>query len=144
MITFASRRAGEASERAKQAGDSALAWDTHSLCTALEAAYPSADWLSVYEVLDCPEFYVPDDEGCGCLLTLWQLLSNSDAFPLRLFAEKPWRNVAGQLSFLRFAVWRVRACLELWRAGVDQPPHMSIHSVCSWRVLLLYGAVSAQ
>jgi hypothetical protein len=66
-------------------------------------------WISVFAALDGDDFYVPDDLGFEALLALWAMLVARAPFPIELFVNSVWRNVRGQVSFLRYAVWTVRA-----------------------------------
>ena len=60
---------------------------------------------------------MPDELGFETLLALWARLGGGAPLPVAPFVAELWRNVAGQLSFLRFAIWAVRLLLSTSAAG---------------------------
>jgi CCR4-NOT transcription complex subunit 1 len=78
------------------------AWNVDIIIDALKAANPAIDWRHVAELLDQPEFDVPDNAALETLMQAWQH-ATTDPFPIASLTGRPWNNSAGQLAFIRAA-----------------------------------------
>ncbi|KAI3693882.1 hypothetical protein L1987_76837 [Smallanthus sonchifolius] len=78
-------------------------WNTDVLIESIKQLAPGISWTTVIENLDHEGFYVPDEAAFSLLISCYRHASE-DPFPLTAVCGNVWRNIEGQLSFLKYAV----------------------------------------
>ncbi|KAD3069237.1 hypothetical protein R6Q59_016720 [Mikania micrantha] len=78
-------------------------WNTDVLIESIKQLAPGISWTTVIENLDHEGFYVPDEAAFLLLISCYKHASQ-DPFPLAAVCGSVWKNIEGQLSFLKYAV----------------------------------------
>ncbi|KAF5959836.1 hypothetical protein HYC85_001045 [Camellia sinensis] len=107
-------------------------WNVHVLVDSIKQLAPDINWINVVENLDHEGFYIPSEQAFFLFMSIY-LRACQDPFPLHAICRSVWKNVDGQLSFLRYAVSaspeiftfscsaRKLACANGWK--VNEVPH---------------------
>ncbi|KAL7229494.1 hypothetical protein ACSBR2_008075 [Camellia fascicularis] len=107
-------------------------WNVHVLVDSIKQLAPDINWINVVENLDHEGFYIPSEQAFFLFMSIY-LHACQDPFPLHAVCRSVWKNVDGQLSFLRYAVSaspeiftfscsaRKLACANGWK--VNEVPH---------------------
>ncbi|XP_071726639.1 uncharacterized protein [Rutidosis leptorrhynchoides] len=82
---------------------SLTSWNIGVLIESIKQLAPGISWCSVIEYLDHEGFYIPDESAFSALISCYRHASQ-DPFPLAAVCGNVWRNMEGQLSFLKYAV----------------------------------------
>eukprot|EP00850_Spirogloea_muscicola_P015627 SM000121S26024 [mRNA] locus=s121:298001:312953:- [translate_table: standard] len=78
-------------------------WNLDVLLETIKQLAPNADWALVVQGFDHEGFVVPDQKAFALLVTI-VVTASSTAFPVMAVCGGLWKNLEGQLSFLRHAV----------------------------------------
>lgn len=78
-------------------------WDVDVLLDTVKQLAPSVDWIRVMENLDHEGFYIPNEEAFSFFMSVYRRACQ-DAFPLHTICGSVWKNMEGQISFLKHAV----------------------------------------
>uniref|UniRef100_A0A452YUE7 CCR4-NOT transcription complex subunit 1 n=1 Tax=Aegilops tauschii subsp. strangulata TaxID=200361 RepID=A0A452YUE7_AEGTS len=79
------------------------AWDINVLVDSINEIAPRTNWTSVMENLDHEGFSIPDEGAFRLLMSIYSRACR-DPFPLHAICGSLWKNLEGQLSFLKHAV----------------------------------------
>ncbi|XP_048534491.1 CCR4-NOT transcription complex subunit 1-like isoform X2 [Triticum urartu] len=79
------------------------AWDINVLVDSINEIAPQTNWTSVMENLDHEGFSIPDEGAFRLLMSIYSRACK-DPFPLHAICGSLWKNLEGQLSFLKHAV----------------------------------------
>ncbi|EPS67619.1 hypothetical protein M569_07155, partial [Genlisea aurea] len=78
-------------------------WNVDVLVDSINQLAPGTDWINVMESLDHEGFYIPNEMAFSFLMSVYKCACK-DPFPLHAICGFIWKNVEGQLSFLKYAV----------------------------------------
>ncbi|KAK9292656.1 hypothetical protein L1049_020633 [Liquidambar formosana] len=78
-------------------------WNVEVLVDSIKQLAPGTNWVLVMENLDHEGFYFPNEEAFSFFMSIYAHACQ-DPFPLHAVCGSVWKNVDGQLSFLRYAV----------------------------------------
>ncbi|KAG5558355.1 hypothetical protein RHGRI_008322 [Rhododendron griersonianum] len=78
-------------------------WNIDVLVDSIKQLAPDTNWIHVMENLDHEGFYLPSGQSFSLLMSIYHRASQVP-FPLHALYRSVWKNVEGQLSFLRYAV----------------------------------------
>ncbi|XP_059666940.1 uncharacterized protein LOC132312554 isoform X2 [Cornus florida] len=78
-------------------------WNVDILVDSIKQLAPETDWILVMENLDHEGLYFPNEQAFSFFMSLYARACQ-DPFPLHAICRSVWKNVDGQLSFLRYAV----------------------------------------
>ncbi|XP_022979316.1 CCR4-NOT transcription complex subunit 1-like [Cucurbita maxima] len=78
-------------------------WDVDVLIDTVKQLAPSIDWIRVMENLDHEGFYIPNEEAFTFFMSVYRRACQ-DTFPLHTICGSVWKNMEGQISFLKHAV----------------------------------------
>uniref|UniRef100_A0A2P2MSE8 CCR4-NOT transcription complex subunit 1 n=2 Tax=Rhizophora mucronata TaxID=61149 RepID=A0A2P2MSE8_RHIMU len=78
-------------------------WDIEILTETIKQLAPSTNWTQVVEKLDQEGFYIPNEEAFCFFMSVYRHACQ-DPFPLHAICGSLWKNVEGQISFLKHAV----------------------------------------
>ncbi|KAJ7950880.1 putative CCR4-NOT transcription complex protein [Quillaja saponaria] len=78
-------------------------WNIDVLIYTIRHLAPGTNWLRVIENLDHEGFYLPCEEAFSFLMSVYKHACQ-ESFPLHAICGSVWKNVEGQLSFLKYAV----------------------------------------
>ncbi|WKA05432.1 hypothetical protein VitviT2T_023400 [Vitis vinifera] len=78
-------------------------WNIEILIDSVKQLAPGTNWIGVIEKLDHEGFYVPNYDAFSFLMAAYRHAC-PDQFPLHAICGSVWKNVQGQLSFLKYAV----------------------------------------
>ncbi|XP_038898360.1 CCR4-NOT transcription complex subunit 1 [Benincasa hispida] len=78
-------------------------WDVDVLLDTVKQLAPNVDWIRVMENLDHEGFYIPNEEAFSFFMSVYRRACQ-DAFPLHTICGSIWKNMEGQISFLKHAV----------------------------------------
>ncbi|XP_019056501.1 PREDICTED: CCR4-NOT transcription complex subunit 1-like [Tarenaya hassleriana] len=78
-------------------------WNVEILVETIKQLAPGTNWVQVIENLDYDEFYIPNMEAFSFFMLLFRNACK-DPFPLDVICSSVWKNVEGQLSFLKHAI----------------------------------------
>ncbi|KAI8564580.1 hypothetical protein RHMOL_Rhmol03G0191500 [Rhododendron molle] len=78
-------------------------WNIDVLVDSIKQLAPDTNWIHVMENLDHEGFYLPSGQAFSLLMSIYHRTSQVP-FPLHALCRSVWKNVEGQLSFLRYAV----------------------------------------
>ncbi|XP_022944795.1 CCR4-NOT transcription complex subunit 1-like isoform X1 [Cucurbita moschata] len=79
-------------------------WDVDVLIDTVKQLAPSVDWIRVMENLDHEGFYIPNEEAFSFFMSVYRRACQ-EAFPLHTICGSVWKNMEGQISFLKHAVF---------------------------------------
>ncbi|CAM0956224.1 unnamed protein product [Alopecurus aequalis] len=79
------------------------AWNIDVLVGSINEIAPRTNWTSVMENLDHEGFSIPDEGAFRLLMSIYTRACK-DPFPLHAICGSLWKNLEGQLSFLKHAV----------------------------------------
>ncbi|XP_057952190.1 uncharacterized protein LOC131146551 isoform X3 [Malania oleifera] len=78
-------------------------WNIDVLVDTIKQLAPRTNWVLVMENLDHEGFYFPNEEAFSFFMSIYSHACQ-DPFPLHTICGSVWKNIDGQLSFLRHAV----------------------------------------
>ncbi|KAM7274567.1 hypothetical protein ACFE04_016433 [Oxalis oulophora] len=78
-------------------------WNIDVLIKTIKHLAPGINWVWVMENLDYDGFYIPSEEAFSFFMSVYRHACQ-DPFPLHAICGSVWKNIKGQLSFLRYAV----------------------------------------
>ncbi|XP_057476799.1 uncharacterized protein LOC130764518 isoform X2 [Actinidia eriantha] len=78
-------------------------WNVNVLVDSINQLAPNTNWTLAMENLDHEGFYIPSEQSFSLFMSIYRHACQ-DPFPLHAICRSVWRNVDGQLSFLRYAV----------------------------------------
>ncbi|XP_058205092.1 uncharacterized protein LOC131319013 isoform X2 [Rhododendron vialii] len=78
-------------------------WNIDVLVDSIKQLAPDTNWIHVMENLDHEGFYLPSGQAFSLFMAIYHCASQ-EPFPLHALCRSVWKNVEGQLSFLRYAV----------------------------------------
>ncbi|XP_021286308.1 CCR4-NOT transcription complex subunit 1-like [Herrania umbratica] len=78
-------------------------WNVDVLVDSIKQLAPGTNWNTVMEHLDHEGFYIPNSQAFSIFMSIYAYACQ-DPFPLHAICGSVWKNVDGQLSFLRYAV----------------------------------------
>ncbi|XWS60105.1 hypothetical protein CRYUN_Cryun07bG0005900 [Craigia yunnanensis] len=78
-------------------------WDVDILVHSVNQLAPGINWKIVMEYLDHEGFYIPNSQAFSFFMSIYACACQ-DPFPLDAVCGSLWKNVDGQLSFLKYAV----------------------------------------
>ncbi|XP_056174649.1 uncharacterized protein LOC115684386 isoform X1 [Syzygium oleosum] len=78
-------------------------WNIDILVDSIKQLAPGINWLSVIESLDHEGFYLPNEEAFSFFMSVYRCACQ-DPFPLKAICGSVWKNIEGQISFLKYAV----------------------------------------
>lgn len=78
-------------------------WNVDVLVDSIKQLAPETNWALVMENLDHDGFYFPNEESFSSFMSIYAHACQ-DTFPLHAICGSVWKNIDGQLSFLRYAV----------------------------------------
>ncbi|XP_071724816.1 uncharacterized protein, partial [Rutidosis leptorrhynchoides] len=78
-------------------------WNIDVLIKTIKQLVPGISWVQVMENLDYDGFYIPNDVAFSFFMSVYRHACQ-DPFPLHVICGSVWKNMEGQLSFLRYAV----------------------------------------
>ncbi|XP_022731102.1 CCR4-NOT transcription complex subunit 1-like isoform X15 [Durio zibethinus] len=78
-------------------------WNVDILVDSVNQLAPGIHWKIVMEYLDHEGFYIPNSQAFSFFMSIYARACQ-DPFPLHAVCNSVWKNVDGQLSFLRYAV----------------------------------------
>ncbi|XP_019058124.1 PREDICTED: CCR4-NOT transcription complex subunit 1 isoform X2 [Tarenaya hassleriana] len=78
-------------------------WNVEILIETIRQLAPGTNWIRVIENLDYDEFYIPNMEAFSFFMLVFRN-AWKDPFPLHAICSSVWKNVEGQLSFLKHAI----------------------------------------
>ncbi|XP_051196211.1 uncharacterized protein [Lolium perenne] len=79
------------------------AWNINVLVDSINEIAPRTNWTTVMENLDHEGFNIPDEGAFRLLMSIYSRACK-DPFPLHAICGSLWKNLEGQLSFLKHAV----------------------------------------
>ncbi|TYH38529.1 hypothetical protein ES332_D12G116000v1 [Gossypium tomentosum] len=78
-------------------------WNVDVLIKTIKQLAPNTNWVQVIEHLDHEGFYIPNETAFTFFMSVYQH-SCQEPFPLHAVCGSVWKNIEGQLSFLKYAV----------------------------------------
>ncbi|KAE8699711.1 transcription factor UNE10-like [Hibiscus syriacus] len=78
-------------------------WNIDVLIKTIKQLAPDTNWIRVIENLDHDGFYIPTEAAFIFFMSVYRHACQ-DPFPLHAICGSVWKNIEGQLSFLRYAV----------------------------------------
>ncbi|KAA8539793.1 hypothetical protein F0562_026485 [Nyssa sinensis] len=78
-------------------------WNVDVLVDSIKQFAPETNWILVMENLDHEGLYFPNEQAFSFFMSVYSRACQ-DPFPLHAICKSVWKNVDGQLSFLRYAV----------------------------------------
>ncbi|KAK6936303.1 CCR4-NOT transcription complex subunit 1, HEAT repeat [Dillenia turbinata] len=78
-------------------------WNVDVLVDTIKQLAPGINWVHVMETLDHEGFYIPNEDAFTFFMSIYACACQ-DPFPLHAICGSVWKNVDGQLSFLRYAI----------------------------------------
>ncbi|XVF08470.1 hypothetical protein REPUB_Repub07fG0006100 [Reevesia pubescens] len=78
-------------------------WNVDILVDSVNQLVPGINWKIVMEYMDHEGFYIPNSQAFSFFMSIYACACQ-DPFPLHAVCGSAWKNVDGQLSFLRYAV----------------------------------------
>ncbi|XP_059651610.1 uncharacterized protein LOC132299153 [Cornus florida] len=78
-------------------------WNIDVLIDSIKQLAPGTNWTSVVENFDHEGFYIPNEAAFSFFMSIYRRACQ-DPFPLHAICGSVWKNVEGQLSFLKYAV----------------------------------------
>ncbi|KAK8565927.1 hypothetical protein V6N12_059472 [Hibiscus sabdariffa] len=78
-------------------------WNIDVLIKTIKQLAPDINWIQVIENLDHEGFYIPSESAFTFFMSVYQHACQ-DPFPLHAICGSVWKNIDGQLSFLKCAV----------------------------------------
>ncbi|KAL3649432.1 hypothetical protein CASFOL_005835 [Castilleja foliolosa] len=78
-------------------------WNVDVIVESIKQLAPGVNWINVMEKLDHEGFYIPNEAAFAFFMSVYRLACQ-DPFPLHAICGFVWKNVEGQLSFLKYAV----------------------------------------
>ncbi|KAK3001360.1 hypothetical protein RJ639_021139, partial [Escallonia herrerae] len=99
FMTFCSAVGISAASEALSAGS----WNANVFADSIKQLAPEINWILVMENLDHKGFYLPNEEAFIYLMSVYAHACQ-DPFPLHAICGSVWKNIDGQISFLRYAV----------------------------------------
>ncbi|KAB1225230.1 CCR4-NOT transcription complex subunit 1 [Morella rubra] len=78
-------------------------WNIDVLIDTINQLAPGTNWIRVIENMDHEGFYFPNQEAFSLFLSVYRCACQ-DPFPLHTICGSVWKNIEGQLSFLKYAV----------------------------------------
>ncbi|CAA0842704.1 transcription regulators [Striga hermonthica] len=82
---------------------SLTSWNVEVLVESIKQLTPGVNWISVMEKLDHEGFYIPNEAAFSLFMSVYRHACQ-DPFPLHAICGFVWKNIEGQLSFLKYAV----------------------------------------
>ncbi|CAN7138525.1 unnamed protein product [Brassica rapa subsp. narinosa] len=80
-----------------------MSWSVDILIETIKQLAPGTSWRKVIENLDHSGFDIPNKESFSFFMRLYKTASQ-DPFPLDAVCGSVWKNVEGQISFLKYAI----------------------------------------
>ncbi|XVE76912.1 hypothetical protein DITRI_Ditri13aG0018400 [Diplodiscus trichospermus] len=78
-------------------------WNIDVLVKTIKQLAPGSNWIRVIESLDHEGFYIPNEAAFSFFMSVyWHACQ--EQFPLHAICGSVWKNIEGQLSFLKYAV----------------------------------------
>ncbi|XVF79827.1 hypothetical protein PTKIN_Ptkin15bG0021000 [Pterospermum kingtungense] len=78
-------------------------WNTDVLIKTIKQLAPGTNWIRVIENLDHEGFYIPNEAAFSFFMSVYRHACQ-EQFPLHAICGSVWKNIEGQLSFLKHAV----------------------------------------
>ncbi|KAK4414642.1 CCR4-NOT transcription complex subunit [Sesamum alatum] len=78
-------------------------WNVDVLVDSIKQLSPGINWINVMEKLDHEGFYIPNEAAFSFFMSVYRRACQ-DPFPLPAICGSVWKNIEGQLSFLKHAV----------------------------------------
>ncbi|KHG27375.1 CCR4-NOT transcription complex subunit 1 [Gossypium arboreum] len=78
-------------------------WNVDVLIKTIKQLAPNTNWVQVIEHLDHEGFYIPNETAFTFFMSVYQH-SCQEPFPLHAVCGSVWKDIEGQLSFLKYAV----------------------------------------
>ncbi|XP_073064928.1 uncharacterized protein [Primulina eburnea] len=78
-------------------------WNVDVLVDSIKQLAPGINWINVMEKLDHENFYIPNETSFSFFMSVYKYACQ-DPFPLHAICGFIWKNVEGQLSFLKYAM----------------------------------------
>ncbi|KZV18909.1 hypothetical protein F511_17815 [Dorcoceras hygrometricum] len=78
-------------------------WNVDVLVDSIRQLAPEVNWVNVMEKLDHENFYIPNETAFSFFMSVYKYACQ-DPFPLHAICGSIWKNVEGQLSFLKYAI----------------------------------------
>ncbi|XVF33558.1 hypothetical protein REPUB_Repub17cG0178700 [Reevesia pubescens] len=78
-------------------------WNIDVLVKTIKQLAPGTNWIQVIEYLDHEGFYIPSEATFSFFMSLYRHVCQ-EPFPLHAICGSVWKNIEGQLSFLKYAV----------------------------------------
>ncbi|KAJ8748950.1 hypothetical protein K2173_013387 [Erythroxylum novogranatense] len=78
-------------------------WNVENLVKTIKELAPSVNWVQVIENLDHEGFYIPNEDVFRFFMSVYKCACQ-DPFPLHAICGNVWKNIEGQVSFLKHAV----------------------------------------
>ncbi|KAF2546740.1 hypothetical protein F2Q70_00019094 [Brassica cretica] len=80
-----------------------MSWSVDILTETIKQLAPGTSWRKVIENLDHSGFEIPSKESFSFFMRLYKTACK-DPFPLDAVCGSVWKNVEGQISFLKYAI----------------------------------------
>ncbi|GFP80906.1 ccr4-not transcription complex subunit 1 [Phtheirospermum japonicum] len=78
-------------------------WNVDVIVESIKQLAPGINWINVMEKLDHEGFYISNEAAFSFFMSVYRHACQ-DPFPLHAICGFVWKNVEGQLSFLKYAV----------------------------------------
>ncbi|OMP00668.1 hypothetical protein COLO4_12469 [Corchorus olitorius] len=78
-------------------------WNIDVLIKAIKQLAPSTNWIQVIEYMDHEGFHIPSEAAFSFFMSVYRHAC-LEPFPLHAICGSVWKNIEGQLSFLKYAV----------------------------------------
>ncbi|XP_074382310.1 uncharacterized protein LOC141724188 isoform X2 [Apium graveolens] len=78
-------------------------WSVDVLIESITQLAPAINWIDVFKNLDHEGFYIPNEASFTLLMSIYRHACQ-EPFPLHAVCGSVWKNVEGQISFLKHAV----------------------------------------
>ncbi|XVF73469.1 hypothetical protein PTKIN_Ptkin12aG0203600 [Pterospermum kingtungense] len=78
-------------------------WNIDVLIKTIKELAPGTNWIQVIENLDHEGFYIPNEAAFSFFMSVFRHACQ-EPFPLHAICGSVWKNIEGQLSFLKYAV----------------------------------------
>ncbi|XVF22765.1 hypothetical protein REPUB_Repub12eG0199200 [Reevesia pubescens] len=78
-------------------------WNIDVLIKSIKQLAPGTNWIGVIENLDHEGFYIPNEAAFSFFMSVYRHACQ-EPFPLHAICGSVWKNIEGQLSFLKYAV----------------------------------------
>ncbi|XP_022770231.1 CCR4-NOT transcription complex subunit 1-like isoform X3 [Durio zibethinus] len=78
-------------------------WNIDVLIKTIKQLVPGTNWIRVIENLDHEGFYIPNEAAFSFFMSVYRHACQ-EPFPLHAICGSVWKNIEGQLSFLKYAV----------------------------------------